>query len=537
MRLKYISRPAQVIMVLVLLLCSFLFLQMFISEIVHEFARSRQQPEQSEKVLTEAEQRGNRLSNSRREFTAEQALHLIYTAKNQKVKGKEDETVEVYDTDDNLLWEGKRRNIPYNYLQWSRYVRSSNRQNGFGANYLNERQMIGVAFSSALMIPVVDDDKRILQRWRYEASGRYFVGLDCDGRKIGYAGSNGIKKSREEVEPFGQFVYMTGWCPEGSFSPEFTWMTRHSLYQINFGKERVETLFDLADSEADYLVMLNWRREESEGSRPVICMVTKDKKHHMLFRNPEQRLTLDLSEKWKYGFRFSATMDKIFIRHSDNDGKPIPDVIYRKQWGSVELLAKWRKEYYSRPLTGWEELHEVDSDGNLKLVNHFEWVRPAMPERAANVKIYMDWRTGTREHLATTSPVIFWPAWQWYYGNPEKLREPAGVITEIIAEMIRYYVPAKLWANVVFSLLMVCAAFWHGWSRRTGWVRLGFWLVFVGAFNLAGLLTYLALNHTTVIRCGVCGKKRGLERTDCAGCKAELVMPKGRETDLILTGA
>jgi hypothetical protein len=523
-------------MVLVILLFLFLFLQMFISQIVHEFARSRQQPEQSEKVLTEAEQRENRLSNSQHKFTAEHILHLIYTPRNQNVKGKEDETVEIYDTDDNLLWHGKRRDMPYNYLQWPRYFRPNNRWEICNANSLSGRQMIDIEFSSALMIPVVDDDKRILQRWRYEPKWRYFTGLDSDGRKIGYAGSNGIKKSRDEVEPFGEFVYMTGWCPEGSFSPEFMWITQHKLYQINFGEERFETLFDVADSEVDYLQMLNWRREESEGYRPVICMVTKDKKHHMLFRNPEQRLTLDLSEKWEYGFSFTATMDKTLIRHSGTDMKPIPDVIYRKQ--GRELKDKWLKDFYSRPLTRWEELYEVDSGGNLKLVSHFEWVRPAMPESAANVQIgYMDWGERTRGYLATTSPVIYGLAWQWYYRNWAKLRDSAGVLAEIISTMFMYYSPAKLWANVVFSFLMVCAAFWHGWSRRTGLVRLGFWLLFVGAFNLAGLLTYLALNHTTVIRCGVCGQKRGLERTDCAGCNAELVIPKGRETDLILTGA
>jgi len=535
MRLKYISRPVQVIMVLVLLLCVFLFLQMFISVIVQGIAQSRQQPDQSKKVLTEVERRENLALHSQKKFTTEQKLHQIFTPRNQKVRSKENETVEVYDTDDDLLWEGKRRDMPYNYLQWSKYFRSSNRRESYSAKYLNERQEMGIEFSSALMIPVVDDDKRILQRWRYEVSGRYFTGLDCDGRKIGYAGSNGIKKSREEVEPFGRFVHMTAWCPEGSFSPEFMWMTRHKLYQINFGEERVETLFDLADSEADYLAMLNWRREESAGFRPVICVVTKDKKHHMLFQNPEQRLTLNLPGEWKRGFGFTATMDKIFIRHSGNDGKPMPEVKSYKQ--QVELMDKWLKEFYSRPLTRWEELYEVDSGGNLKLVNRFEWGRPAMPEKAANVQIgYMDWRERTRRYLATISPVIYWPAWQWCYRNQEKLRNPAGVITEIIREMIAYCVPATLWVSLVFSLLMVCAAFWHGWSRRTGWGRLGFWLVFVGVFNLAGLLTYLALNHTTVIRCGVCGKTRGLERTDCAGCKAELVMPKGRETDLILTG-
>jgi len=33
-------------------------------------------------------------------------------------------------------------------------------------------------------------------------------------------------------------------------------------------------------------------------------------------------------------------------------------------------------------------------------------------------------------------------------------------------------------------------------ARRTSWGKLILWLIIVGAFNLAGLLTYLGLNHT-----------------------------------------
>jgi len=81
---------------------------------------------------------------------------------------------------------------------------------------------------------------------------------------------------------------------------------------------------------------------------------------------------------------------------------------------------------------------------------------------------------------------------------------------------------------------MMGFALWHGWSRRTSWSKLFLWLIIVGAFNLAGLLTYLALNHTTVIKCPACGKKRGLERFNCIRCGSGLPVPQRRPTDLIL---
>ena len=60
-----------------------------------------------------------------------------------------------------------------------------------------------------------------------------------------------------------------------------------------------------------------------------------------------------------------------------------------------------------------------------------------------------------------------------------------------------------------------------------------FWLVFVGLFNLAGLLTYLALNHTPVIKCPVCGNRRGLGQAQCVRCLSDLPAPKPGKLDLI----
>jgi hypothetical protein len=76
--------------------------------------------------------------------------------------------------------------------------------------------------------------------------------------------------------------------------------------------------------------------------------------------------------------------------------------------------------------------------------------------------------------------------------------------------------------------------FLHGWLRRTHIAKLIFWVVFVFLFNLPGFLTYLALNHTPVIQCANCGKKRGLLQDACCRCGTALALPKAKETDLVM---
>jgi len=61
-----------------------------------------------------------------------------------------------------------------------------------------------------------------------------------------------------------------------------------------------------------------------------------------------------------------------------------------------------------------------------------------------------------------------------------------------------------------------------------------FWVILAGLLNLAGVLTYLALNHTPVIKCPACGKKRGLEMDNCPQCGSPLPIPQRKPTDLIM---
>lgn len=73
----------------------------------------------------------------------------------------------------------------------------------------------------------------------------------------------------------------------------------------------------------------------------------------------------------------------------------------------------------------------------------------------------------------------------------------------------------------------------HYRPRRVGWFKGAVWLAVVFCLNLAGFLTYLALNHYPLVRCHSCGRRRGLNRSDCSSCGALLPSPSAQDTDLI----
>jgi len=98
------------------------------------------------------------------------------------------------------------------------------------------------------------------------------------------------------------------------------------------------------------------------------------------------------------------------------------------------------------------------------------------------------------------------------------------------------YRPSSI-CNRLLCLLMAALALWHGWPRRTSLPRLIFWLILTAAFNLAGLLTYLALNHTPLVKCSACGKRRGLQSSSCVRCGEDLPPPQPRKSDLIFDAA
>ena len=96
-------------------------------------------------------------------------------------------------------------------------------------------------------------------------------------------------------------------------------------------------------------------------------------------------------------------------------------------------------------------------------------------------------------------------------------------------ELIEETRPGYRLRHWVVTAMLLVLTFLHGRSRRPSKGTLLFWLAFVALFNLAGFLTYWALNHTPIIKCLSCGKRRGLAQAGCAPMRRAAADPGTRQ--------
>jgi hypothetical protein len=249
-------------------------------------------------------------------------------------------------------------------------------------------------------------------------------------------------------------------------------------------------------------------------------------------REPNQAITMELPEQlqeqnqifrwqWQYNTNldFTATDKAIFVQYLEKKFNPPL---------SQKLTKQYQKEYDSKPQPRSIQLYKVIDDGKLMLVNQFDWTRPVVPtSQALNPGSIPKW-------AGTVSPPVFDLSWALCGDSLYKLVIEGTGMMQGYAIIISQFRPLHRSLNYVLSAMMMTFALWHGWARRTSLAKLILWLIIVGAFNLAGLLTYLALNHTPVIKCPACGKRRGLEMDNCSQCGNPLPIPQRKPTDLIM---
>jgi hypothetical protein len=290
-------------------------------------------------------------------------------------------------------------------------------------------------------------------------------------------------------------------------------------------------LFDSADGEIKDFSMKNWDSPASKKIepneieyRPMVCFRTGDNgPYHLILHDPQQELTVTVPHL-RQETRFTATKNEIFVYQTTSDFNP--PVTYEQ---SPKIWSEYCQEYYKKPHKNGIELYKVEPDGKLQLVNQFEWIRPA--QRFGED---LSWRI--KGYFTIISP----PAYNllWHLGMCKVARSQVAkgenVVIDAFAELLNWWRPEHRTVNWLLSIVLMGLALWHGLPRRTSWARLIFWLVFVGLFNVAGLLTCWALNHTPVIKCHICGKLRGIGRIDCAHCGAQLPKPEHGKLDLIL---
>jgi hypothetical protein len=531
--LKHIATPTKIFMTVLIVLLAVSILQSIILQIEQTFAHAKQRlvTTKPKVKLTQEEKRIDRIRQSEKKFLPDGTIHLVHKPRRTPTRMDEPDIEQIYDANDNLLWEGPHNRRPYRYLYWAMQLRRS----GFNRERMKQMQMLTPGFSRNIEIPVSSYNKTE-QIWRYYPGADYFKGYNINGEKIGYIGSTGFTDSKLKAKPFGKFRFFTAWCPQNSVSPILLWQTQRHIYQIDFEKQNVEMIFESTDSdiEFDSTSQKAWRdlKQGAVGSsdpkkyRPLLICRTEDGKHHLILREPKHQLSIDIGLP---GASVTATKKNIFVRNYWSDAMPPADISV-----SRGLFDKWLQERRGKPRNIWVELYKLDNQGGLELLNRYDWTLP--PPSVPVVKD-RDHRPAVKRYVSQISPPFydyvlrllgrkFWARALNYQNR--------GDFFYSLARMVLDIRPYGGVLNRILSAMMIIFVLWHGWPRRTSWGKFAFWLIFVGIFNLAGLLTYLVLNHTVVIKCPVCGKHRGLGRVDCVKCKAELPAPGRGKLDLIL---
>ncbi len=394
--------------------------------------------------------------------------------------------------------------------------------------------MITPELSRSIQVPV-RSKKKTLQVWQYNWEKGYFKGYTPNGRKPGYLGSTGFTQSN--AESLGTLKDFTAWCPEDSYSPTLLWQTKRKIYRINFEKQQFKLLFESPDSDIE---ITGWQKQQfstEETSKPphqttlpAIQCRTEDGKLYLITLDPEKTLEINLPKdqpKETYPWQqLSATKAGIFLKNRGNS-RYIP----KEVWGSIKLIEQWRAKIRKEPSQHWVELYKVDNQGDLELIKRYDWTEP--PEKNLNPSVKHTMAKTIQHYVRIVSPTLYDLPWKIYGMSIQKLYRENTFSASLLRATYQIR-PNSSILSWILTALMTSLVILHAWPRRTTWHRLIFWTIFTLAFNLAGLLTYLALNHTTVIKCKACGKRRGLERTDCIRCTAELPNPQKRETNLIL---
>ncbi len=525
---KYIAGPGRVFMTVLIVLIAVSVVQTFAMVVIETFVYAEQRTARKSKPpRTEEEKRIDRIRQASRQFLPDGTIHLVYEPRSKDGRIIEPRTEQIYDINDNLLWEGPRDQRPYEYLSWAEQLRRYS--DAFDVMQIKQMQMLTPLFSRSIEVPIgsLNNTEQI---WRYRPGEECFEGYAVGGGRIGFIGAEGFVDSKSKVKPLGEFRFFTAWCPGDSSSPTLLWQTGRRVYQINFEKRQTELLFESADSDIETISLHAWRGlkpgtndyTDSKKYRPLLVCITRDAVHHLILREPDQRLSVAGPRR-----SFAATRQAIFAYRSWADVYSVPSMAV-----SPQLYEEWLEQHYNKPQKRWMELYRVADDGAVQLLNRYDWTMPA-PDRPLHLESLL----ATQRLACYFSPPLYRLVVRLLGRNFWSNVEQAGRQGDFFCNILQFPLwlrPLNSPVNWALSALMMGFVFWHSWPRRTSNAKLIFWLVFVGLFNVAGLLTYLALNHTAVIKCPACGRRRGLAQSDCIRCNAPLPTPKPRELDLVL---
>jgi hypothetical protein len=513
-------RPAQVVMALVVCMVLLMICQNITYEI--GIARVRRVFE-ARRVQSLATSEPNRMQRDLRDSSREFLFDGTPILAKQTVEPTTGQvrTVRVADPNNRELYNGPPDKNPYTYISWFRQNSRDYQDDTSLGDLVGVYCGLNADFSRMLCVRTVGADQRHSVTWSYDPGLGAFAGYGSEGRFVGYLGANGLTLRRQEVRPLEDGVRMSRLRESDSANPAVLWVAAHAVYLIDFDGMKVTQLFH-SDSRVTLSVDINhFGALNTSPYLPGITISVDGVPTAVYLPRSHRLVSIAIPREWSWGFRpAAATHQGLFLRRDTIVGAPSPR--------DREAYLQWVRQNQDQPTRRIMELMQIQDNGDLKLVSSFEWTRPSGVRVSPDSEQLWDRRIGYV--LSVVSPLpTRWVAvrfrYSYYYDGNRYL-------FNLIQPFARLDVHAP--ATCAMTLVLMILTFLHARPRRKGWGSLGLWLALVLVFNLAGFLTYLALNHAPVIRCPACGRRRGLSRPDCPDCHSLLPGPQSRPTDLIL---
>lgn len=502
--IKYAAKPLNIF----ILLCVLIFILLF-SEgmLVQTFWSYKPHKKPAEPNNIEW-----KIDKVAKDFTMDGRIFL------ESSKGKE---IFIYDTNFNKLWQGKPKERPEKYqsLEWARGF------TGIDKSSFVEAQRITPEMMKSLEIPIRQNNK-IKEIWRYLYDKNIFEGFEFNGEKIGCVCSNGFNLLPTYCEKFAKPVQFSMYVPKESENPILLWQTDKQLISIDLENRKKEILIDGGNQKISGIKYNNLKyitETYDANYRPMICYYTEDKNIQLMLNEPDEKITFTAPAEWddyiNSQINLTATKDSIFVFHYTSD-IPKPKDFDK----SFKIRNDFYKNYPFYKASNYStQLYKLNKDGSLKLINEFKWTKPVDKNLRHDFQYYF-------RYASIISPPIFYAGVKTIAHlnlDVDRIfaKKEEGMMKGYIG-MIEEFYPHYTGINLTLSAIMMFITFWHGWARKNNRFSFALWIIFVGLFGLAGLITYLLLNHTTTLKCQSCGKKRNLDTPECIRCGANLPSAK-----------
>ncbi|MFI4913369.1 MAG: hypothetical protein ACIAQZ_17055 [Sedimentisphaeraceae bacterium JB056] len=495
-----------------------IFMVLFAISIILKEAVFYHRPQSSScsQYSVDATEKEKKISSAGKEFTPDGRLLLIETTKVDDNHKK----LKIYDRDYNFLWEGDAEDVPTEY--------STIKYDGKSANnrpYISSSARSLTPDMRRDMI-VYNRTEDVIECWRYNDRG-YFEGF-IDGEPIGYIGVKGFGDELGALEKFNNLECMYAYTEEEDYSaPVLLCSGNNNLYFVDIKNRQFNLLYENIGTMNDSRVSLyDWFTKNNDGE-PVgtILIVNKDRKPVVIFKKDLNIITLEGFEKGQagIGIAFNDNPENkydFFITSThtvDSPGHFAPRAAIEK-WFANRHKSKHKVEH---------KLYGLGNDRQIQLISEFDSFIIAKRYSLNEEMIAYESKVG---YLLDVAPVI-----SYYILNSDFAvnAEPKIKVFRETMEMLRLFKPYHVW--IAWTLGGICAAvvYLHGRNRIPSKAALIGWILFALLFNVAGMLTCLALTHYNLVKCENCGKKRHLLREKCLHCKKEMPAPAPSATDII----